>query len=107
MDFQIGSDPLPWYWYVLCAPAAMIVFPDKTLAGLGERLGRDFGLRHLLWLEGALLIVMTMSMVLVLHWYPDEAWFLPLVLIMGILLIRGVCWAVLYLLGPDLLGPED
>jgi hypothetical protein len=74
--FRRGS--IHWYDIIIAGLAGVIVYPDKVLDWVGERTGRVFGLRHVVYVEviaiGLLLIVTTLWIPV----YSDLPWWYPL-----------------------------
>lgn len=65
----------------------MIVYPDKVLEWIGERTGRGFGLRHVVYVVVVAITLMFIVMTLLMPVYPKLQWWYPL-LSVGVL---GVC----------------
>ena len=72
--------------------AILVIFPDKALDDIGERTGRAFGRRHLVWFEIILIGLIIVAMIILKRFYPELRWFLPLIPIGFLALIRGIIW---------------
>ena len=79
--------------------AAAIVYPDKVLDWIGERTGRAFSWRHVVWLEVVAIGLMIIAMTLLMPVYPKLQWWYPLLFVGMLALIRGIMWLVIEMLG--------
>lgn len=96
---RIGRGNWNWTDIIIIGLAAVMVYPDKVLASLGERTGRVFGWRHVMLLE---ILAIGSTVALMIFLLPDDSnlrWWRPLMAVGALATVRGVQWVVGQLLG--------
>jgi hypothetical protein len=90
-----------WYWYdiIFVGLAVVIVFPDKVLGWISDRTGREFGLWHIVWLEIIAVGLIVIAMTLLMPVCPRLNWWYPFLSIGAFVLVRGIRWLVIEMLG--------
>ena len=90
-----------WHWYdiIVVGLAAVIAYPDKVLDWISDRTGREFGGRHIVWLEIIAVGFMVIAMMLLIPVYPKLDWWYPLLIIGAGGLVRGIQWLVIEFFG--------
>jgi hypothetical protein len=99
MRFGFGRARWHWYDIIIVGLAAAIVYPDKVLDWVGERTGKAFGWRHIIWLEVIAIGLMIFAMTLLMPIYPRLEWWYPLLLVGAFALLRGIMWVLLEMFG--------
>jgi len=102
----LSWDDAHWFDLIMFLVAAMFVFPDKVLEWMADRAGREFGWRHIVWLEVIIVVFLIFATTLLMRFYPELTWRYPLALICIAVGIRGIIWIVIALFG-DIIGPDD
>ena len=91
---RFGRSRWNWYDIVLIGLAAVIVYPDKVLDWLAERVGRELGWFHLILIEVVAAALMTITMVLLMPVYPNLAWWYPVFAVFAIATFRFIGWLI-------------
>jgi hypothetical protein len=87
---NLGSNHASWYAWMFLGFAVLIIFPDEAL----DNIGWTFDWRHLIWLEVVLITIIIVTMIILKRFYPELHWFLPLIAIGFVAVIRGIIWFV-------------
>jgi hypothetical protein len=91
---NLGANHVSWYGWMFLGFAFLIIFPDEALDGIGERTGWAFDRRDVIWFEVILIGLSIVAMILLKRFYPELRWFLPLIAIGFVTLIRGVVFFI-------------
>ena len=94
---NLGAHSESWYYWMFLGLAVLIIFPDEAL----DNAGLTFDWRHLIWLEVILISMIIVAMVVLKRFYPDLRWYLPLIAIGFVALIRGILWFINRSAGDD------
>src|SRR4051812_43879095 len=94
-----GRSRIAWYDILLIGLAAAIVYPDKCLDWIGERTGRAFGLRHVVFLQVVAFGLLIIAMILLMPVYPKLHWWHPLVFVGMLGLFRVIARFITALFG--------
>jgi hypothetical protein len=87
---NLGVNSASWYAWMFLGFAFLIIFPDEALDSI--RLSFDW--RHLIWLEVILISIIIAAMIILKRFYPDVRWYLPLIAISFVALIRAIIWFI-------------
>ena len=87
------------YDIVLLVLAAAMVYPDKVLEWLSERMGRVFGWFHVAVLEGIAITLMGVTMRVLMPMYPRLEWWHPVLYVGMLASIRVITGCVTRLFG--------
>jgi hypothetical protein len=88
--FSLGANHASWYAWMFLGFAVLIIFPDEA----SDNIGWTFDWRHLIWLEAILISIVIVAMIILKRFYPDLQWYLPLIAIGFVALIRGIVWFI-------------
>jgi hypothetical protein len=86
IGINLGANRSSWYGWMFLGLAVLIIFPDEAL----DSIRLTFDWRHLIWLEVVLISIIIVAMIILKRFYPELRWFLPLIAIGFVAVIRGI-----------------
>jgi hypothetical protein len=97
MRFRRGR--IHWYDIAFLALAAIIVYPDHVLEWIGDRTGKHFSWRHVIFLEVFALAVLAIFTNFLLPQYPQVHWWYPILITCAVGAFRLITWLISNLFG--------